>query len=236
MAANATANGRILFMTSGVHLLIMKDGSHFPTGYWSKQLRTTYRVFREADYLVDCATLGGQRAVPDQRSLQGEDLSTPDEMRQGLDHPLRLEDVDLAQYAAILVPGGHGVLQDLAANPTAGRMLTEMHEDGRPIGGVCHGPAAMLAAKRPDGSATFADFQMTGCTDQEEEQSGLAPNMRVLLQDSLEAMGARFVAGTPFEPHVENDRGVFTAQNGESSALIAQRMLDSLHSSATIFL
>lgn len=232
MRANGT-RGKVLFMTSAVHLLIMKDGSHFPTGYWSKELRTTYRVLRDAGYAVEFATPAGRRAVADQRSIQGEDLGKPDEMRQGLEDPLALDDVDPGGYAAFFIPGGHGPVQDLAPNPAAGRLLTGMHDLGRPIGAICHGPAALLAARRPDGSATFTGYRLTGYTDQEEEQSGLAPNMPSLVQDSLEAMGAGFVPGEPFEPHVENDRELHTAQNGQSSGLIGQSMVAALQARAS---
>lgn len=227
MPANAT-RGKVLFLTSAVHLLNMKDGSHFPTGYWSRELRTTYQAFRDAGYEVEAATPQGRQAVADQRSLQGEDLKKPDEMRQSLDRPLALDDVDLSQYVAIFIPGGHGPLQDLSANPEVGRLLSEMHELGRPIGAICHGPAAFLAARREDGTPTFTGYRMTGYTDQEEEQSGLAPNMHFLVQDSLEAIGAGFVTGEPFEPHVEADRELYTAQNGQSSALIGERMVAAL--------
>jgi len=228
-----TTRGKVLFMTSAVNLLIMKDGSHFPTGYWTKELRTTYRVFRDAGYEVDFATPRGRRAVADERSLQGEDLARPDEMQRRLERPLALEEVDPDEYAAVFIPGGHGPLQDLAPEPAAGRLLTRMHELGRPIGAICHGPAALLAAKRQDGSATFAGYRMTGYTDQEEDQSGVAANMCRLVQDSLESMGAGFVPGAPFEAHVETDRELHTGQNGQSSAQIGASMVAALGSPAS---
>lgn len=107
-----------------------------------------------------------------------------------------------------------------------------MLDFGRPIGAICHGPAALLAAKREDGSASFAGYRLTGFTDQEEEQTGLAANMSFLLQDELEAMGAHFVPGAPFEPHIENDRVLHTGQNTESSSLIAASMLAAIEAQA----
>lgn len=154
-------------------------------------------------------------------------------MRQGLDHPMVLENVDAGEYAAIFIPGGHGPLQDLVPNAAAGRLLTAMHDLGRPIGAICHGPVALLAAKQADGSATFAGYRLTGYTDLEEEQSGLAPNMHSLVQDSLESMGAGFVPGAPFEPHAEEDRELHTAQNGQSSALIGANMVAALDGHAS---
>jgi putative intracellular protease/amidase len=223
MAANA-ARGQVLCMVSGAHLLTMKDGSHFPTGYWARELRTPYRAFRDAGYAVEFATPAGHPPDADQRSLLGEHAERLAEI-EGLDRPFAFDEVDAARYAAVFVPGGHASLEDLAPNPAGGRLLTEMLDLDRPVGAICHGPAALLAAKREDGSATFAGYRMTGFTDQEEEQTGLASNMRYLLQDSLEAMGGHFVPGAPFEPHIENDRNLHTGQNAESAALFAAGML-----------
>src|SRR5690606_42095790 len=65
---------------------------------------------------------------------------------------LRLEEVDPADYDAVFYPGGHGPMEDLAADAASGVLLVRTLESGRPLGVVCHGPAALLAAVRPDGS------------------------------------------------------------------------------------
>lgn len=56
--------------------------------------------------------------------------------------------------------------------------------------------------------------------------------MSLLLQSSLEAMGAHFVPGAPFEPHIENDRMLHTGQNAESSSLLAASMLAAIEAQA----
>jgi putative intracellular protease/amidase len=216
-------------MVSASHLLTMKDGSHYATGFWSEELHKPYRAFRDAGFAVDFATPAGHVPIPDQRSLQGEHQRKLDQV-EGLDRPMALDDVDAASYVALYVPGGHAPLEDIASDQTAGRLLTEAIDLDRPVGALCHGPAALLTAKREDGSPTFAGYRVTGFTDQEEEQTGLASNMRYLVQDSLEAMGAYFVPGAAFEPHIENDRNLHTGQNSQSSALLAAGMLAAIES------
>lgn len=219
--------GKVLFILSGANLLTMKDGSYHPTGYWSEELLTPYRAFRDDGYRAEFATPVGHRPLPDERSLEGDAGQQLAEI-DGLDEPLALDDVEAGDYAAVFVPGGHAPLEDLATDEVAGRLLTGMLELGRPVGALCHGPAAMLAARREDGSPTFAGYRMTAFTDQEEQRGGLAGNLRFLLQDELEAMGANFVPGAPFEPHIENDRNLHTGQNPQSSTLIAAGMLAAL--------
>lgn len=227
MPPPTATRGKVLFILSGAHLLTMKDGSYYPTGYWSEELLTPYRAFREDGYRVEFATPVGHQPLPDERSLHGSEEHQLDEI-DGLEEPVALDDVEAAGYAAVFVPGGHAPLEDLATDAVAGRLLTDMLELGRPVGAVCHGSAAMLTARREDGSPTFAGYRMTGFTDEEEQRSGLAGNLRFLLQDELEAMGADFVAGAPFEAHVENDRNLHTGQNPQSSTLIAAGMLAAL--------
>jgi putative intracellular protease/amidase len=225
------ARGKVLFILSGAKLLTMKDGSYHSTGYWSQELLTPYRAFRDEGYGADFATPAGHRPVPDERSLEGGTEHALQEI-DGLEEPLALDDVEAGDYAAVFVPGGHAPLEDLATDAIAGQLLTTMLELGRPVGAVCHGPAAMLAARRENGTPTFAGYRMTAFTDEEERLGDLAGNMRFLLQDKLEELGVDFVEGPPFEPHIENDRNLHTGQNPQSSTLIAAGMLAALEATA----
>jgi hypothetical protein len=40
-----------------------------------------------------------------------------------LAYPIKLEDVDLAEYAAVFYPGGHGPMEDLATNKRSAQIL-----------------------------------------------------------------------------------------------------------------
>lgn len=170
MTAKAT-RGKVLCVVSGAHLLTMKDGSHYATGFWSEELHRPYRAFRDAGYAVDFATPVGRRPMPDQRSLRGDGARRLHEV-EGLDQPIPLDAVEPADYAAVFVPGGHAPLEDLPTDPSAGRVVGAMLDLERPVGALCHGPAALLGARREDGSAPFAGYRLTGFTDEEEEQMG----------------------------------------------------------------
>lgn len=65
-------------------------------------------------------------------------------------------------------------MEDLAVDPVSGRLLTDALDSGKPLGVVCHGPAALLAAERADGGWPFAGYRLTGFTNAEETQAGLA--------------------------------------------------------------
>ena len=62
----------------------------------------------------------------------------------------RSTDVDLDDYAAVFYPGGHGPMEDLAVDPTSGELLTAPWRPGKPLGVVCHAPAALLATEQAE--------------------------------------------------------------------------------------
>jgi putative intracellular protease/amidase len=50
-----------------------------------------------------------------------------------------------ANYAALLVPGGHAPMSDLAFNADLGAIIANFHAKQKPIGVICHGPVALMS-------------------------------------------------------------------------------------------
>jgi putative intracellular protease/amidase len=228
----------ILFVVTGAQYWTLADGSHHPTGYWAEELAAPYRVFTEAGHQVDIATPGGVVPVVDQASLAPDangGQQRADAIRAELDaieqlsSPLRLEDVELAPYAAVFYPGGHGPMEDLAVDQDSARLLTATLASGKPLGIVCHAPAALLATET-DGTSPFAGYRLTGFTNAEETQAGLADKAKWLLQDRLVALGAEFEEGAPWAENIVVDRNLYTGQNPSSSGPLATTMLGALPS------
>ncbi|MEU1422995.1 MULTISPECIES: type 1 glutamine amidotransferase domain-containing protein [unclassified Kitasatospora] len=228
---------KILFVLTGATYWTLADGTQHPTGFWADEAVAPYEAFRAAGHTVTVATPGGVIPTVDSGSLApefngGEEgaakvaaaLDTFVELR----HPVRLEDVDLADYDAVFYPGGHGPMEDLAVDPVSGRLLVAALASGKPLGVVCHGPAALLAAGLPDGSNAFAGYRLTGFTNAEETQAGLAGNAKWLLQDRLVAAGVDFQEGEPWAPKVVVDRNLVTGQNPASAAPLAVELLKKL--------
>ena len=229
----------ILFVVTGADHWTLKDGSKHPTGYWAEELVAPYRAFTAAGHTVVVATPGGVVPTVDQGSLAAEfngGQEQADAVRAelgripALREPLRLEDVDLADYAAVFYPGGHGPMEDLAVNAASGLLLNAALDSGKPLGVVCHAPAAMLAAHRADGTPTFAGYRLTGFSNTEETQAGFADRAVWLLQDRLVDLGADYQEGQPWAPHVVVDRNLYTGQNPASSAPLAAEMVEALKS------
>jgi aldehyde dehydrogenase (NAD+) len=226
---------KVLFVLSASDHWTLNDGTLHPTGYWAEEFAEPHRLFTEAGYELSIATPGGVAPTIDAVSLKpesvgGEDRAAEitayiDGVSSALDEPLSLDDVDVADYDVVIYPGGHGPMEDLAVDAVSGRLLTEVLDSGRILGVLCHSPAALLAAKRADGSWPFANYRMTGFTDAEETIGGLAPKAPWLLQSRLVELGADFVEGDPFAPHTEVDRNLYTGQNPASSAALAEAII-----------
>lgn len=228
---------KILFVVTGTDFWTLADGTKHPTGFWAEEAVAPYKAFKAAGYEVVVATPGGVVPTVDRGSLApefngGEEGAAEVAAALGsfaeLQHPIRVEDVDLDEYAAVFYPGGHGPMEDLAVNADSGRLLTLALESGKPLGVVCHAPAALLAATKADGGNAFAGYRLTGFTNTEETQAGFADKAKWLLQDRLVEAGADFQEGEPWAPYVVVDRNLVTGQNPASSAPLAAELLKKL--------
>lgn len=229
----------ILFVVTGADHWVLADGTKHPTGYWAEELLTPYRKFTQAGHQVVVATPGGVVPTVDQASLTADANGSQDNADaiaaglaaiEALKAPLALETVDLANYAAVFYPGGHGPMEDLSVDEDSARLLVETLRSGKPLGVVCHAPAALLATEDAAGSSPFAGYRLTGFTNAEETQAGLADKAKWLLQDRLVALGADFEEGEPWAPHVVVDRNLSTGQNPSSSGPLADQILKTLSS------
>ncbi|OEJ37659.1 thiamine biosynthesis protein ThiJ [Streptomyces agglomeratus] len=227
----------ILFVVTGADHWTLADGTRHPTGFWAEEVVAPYEVFTGAGHEVVVATPGGVVPTVDKASLAPEVTGGPegaDRIVQALasftrlQQPLRLEDVDLADYDAVFYPGGHGPMEDLAVDAVSGRLLADALGSGKPLGVVCHAPAALLAAEDADGGSPFAGYRLTGFTNAEEAQAGLADRAKWLLQDRLTELGADFSEGEPWAPYTVVDRNLYTGQNPASSGPLAEKMLAAL--------
>lgn len=120
---------KILFVVTGTDFWTLADGTKHPTGFWAEEAVAPYKAFKAAGYEVVVATPGGVVPTVDRGSLApefngGEEGAAEVAAALGafaeLQHPIRVEDVDLDEYAAVFYPGGHGPMEDLAVNADSG--------------------------------------------------------------------------------------------------------------------
>jgi putative intracellular protease/amidase len=228
---------KILFVITGADHWTLADGTKHPTGFWAEEAVAPYEAFKAAGHEITVATPGGVVPTVDKGSLAAEVNGGQENADRiagviakatEIQNPIRLEDVHLDDYAAVFYPGGHGPMEDLAVNTDSGELLTSALESGKPLGVVCHAPAALLAAVKADGTNSFAGYRIAAFTNAEETQAGFADKAKWLLQDRLTEAGVQVQVGEPWVPNVVVDRNLVTGQNPASSAPLAVELLKKL--------
>jgi putative intracellular protease/amidase len=228
---------KILIVLSAADTWTRADGSKYESGVWAEEFVVMDEKFIAEGCTVDIATPGGVAPTIDQHSMNPDVVgqanvdhfrSYLDAMAERLANPLVLADVDGRHYDAIVIPGGHGPVEDLYKDPDMGRILLEADRAGILIAPVCHGQAALLAARGSDGSWPFAGRAMTSFSDEEEVELGTADNAPWLLAETLRKSGARYEKGPNWGAYVVRDGNLLTGQNPASSAPLAEAVLAAL--------
>lgn len=224
----------ILIVLSAAEHWTRADGSKYESGVWAEEFVVMDEKFIADGCRVDIATPGGVAPKIDPHSMNpdvvGQDnvdhfKSYLDAIFNRLAKPLVLADIDGRNYDAIVIPGGHGPVEDLYKDKDMGRILNEANRAGILIAPVCHGQAALLATREDDGKWPFAGRKMTSFSDEEEVELGTADNAPWLLADTLRKAGARYEKGPNWGAYVVRDGNLLTGQNPASSAPLAEAVL-----------
>lgn len=228
----------ILMVVSAADSLTMRDGTEHPTGYWAEELVVSHKTLLEAGHTVSIATPGGVKPTVDQVSLSGAAAGGQERADSFRDYiasldaelssPLVLADVDLADFDGIVIPGGHGPMQDLFKDKDLGKLLVAATKDGKIVAPFCHGPAALLSAVDDDGAFAFAGRRLTVFSNDEELGGGTGPNTPWFVQDELAAKGAVIENSTPWSSNVVRDGNLITGQNPQSSEDVAKEVIKAL--------
>jgi putative intracellular protease/amidase len=198
------------------------------TGLWLEEFAIPYELFKQKGYTVTVASPQGGRAPIDPRSLPTDnEVAKFEEAQRILENTLPVNTVDVTDYDAIFLPGGHGTMFDLPV-PQIGQLIGQFADSGKVVAAVCHGPAGLVAATRADGQPVVKGHRLTGFTNDEERAAELDKDMPFLLESKLRELGATFVASPMWSDHVEIDGFLVTGQNPQSSAGTARAVIQLL--------
>jgi putative intracellular protease/amidase len=236
-SSRASANGKVLIVLSAADMWTRADGSKYESGVWAEEFTVMDEKFVNAGFQVDIATPGGVAPTMDPRSLDPGLVGQENvnhfrtylrSIATRVSRPLVLANMNTREYRAILIPGGHGPVEDLYKDADMGRILLEADRASTIIAPVCHGQAALLAAKDENGKWPFAGRRMTSFSDEEEREFGTADNAPWLLADTLRKRGARYEKGPNWGAYVVTDGNLMTGQNPASTAPLADAVIKAL--------
>ena len=134
----------------------------------------------------------------------------------------KLSEVRATDYDAVFYPGGHGPVLDLATDPVNAQLASDFFRAGKVTAAVCHGPIVLANAHGADGAPLLRGREVTGFTNAEEREIGLAEALPFLLEDRLRAVGAKWnEADKAWGEKVVVDGQIITGQNPASAKGVA---------------
>jgi putative intracellular protease/amidase len=203
------------------------------TGFWLEEFAAPYYVFMDAGSEVTLASpKGGQPPLDpasdtaDAQTEATKRFKNDKAAQTALAHTAVLSTVSADGFDAIFYPGGHGPLWDLAEDAASIKLIETFAASDRPIGAVCHAPAALKHPKDADGKSLVLGKTVTGFTNSEEEGAGLTKVVPFLVEDMLKTSGGKYEKGADWAPFVVIDGKLVTGQNPASSEEAARKLLD----------
>lgn len=205
------------------------------TGVFASEMTAPYYTFLDAGLIVDVASIRGGAIPIEPASLKWPIRSHFD--RRFLADPVfrskvksapAIAAVNGADYDIVFLAGGWGAAYDFEQSPALGAMLLAADRSGAVIGGVCHGPLGLLAAREGQGAPLVLGRRLTAVTDKQVKELGITHTPRHPERD-LRAAGARFESSSGFRDifasHVVADGRLVTGQNQNDGAETADRMI-----------
>jgi len=227
-------------------LVVVTNHADYPsredkTGLWLTELTHFWDVLQAAGVAMDIASPAGGNSPLDERSLGW--LYLDDAARAHLRDPAfmarlqqtrRAADLDPTHYAAIYFTGGHGTMWDFRDAPELKRLTEAIHRQGGIVSAVCHGNAALVQLQGPDGKPLIAGRRVTGFSNIEERLAGVRDQVPFLLQDALQAAGAKYEQSwILFTSYAVTDGRLLTGQNPQSGKAVGQQVLKLLRAQAS---
>lgn len=242
-AQQSKATKKVLIVLSAADTWTRANGAKYPTGYWTEEFVDVHKEFIEAGYTVDIATPRAEKPTADPLSLEVKTVGAEKatflkkylaSLSKTLSNPLSLGKINMKDYDAVIIPGGHGPVEDLYKDKDMGKVLFAAEKSKKIIGAVCHGQAAFLSAVDNKGNWLFKGRNMTSFSDAEEIEFGTADNAPWLLANTLRKYGANYTCGKNWGEYISVDGNLVTGQNPASSIPMAKAIIDILKKSPSL--
>jgi putative intracellular protease/amidase len=203
-----------------------------PTGFWLEEFVAPYYLLKDAGAALTLASPQGGQPPLDPKSVLPENQTEftrrfhQDPGAQAeLANTKKLAEMSADDFDAVFYPGGHGPMWDLTDNAISIGLLEAFVKAGKPVGAVCHAPAALVNVRGQDGEYLVKGRRVTGFSDAEEDAVGLTEVVPFPLEDRLKERGGIYSQAANWSPHVQVDGKLVTGQNPASSGPAAAELL-----------
>ena len=205
------------------------------TGFWVEEFAGPYYTLKDKGVDITLATPKGGKAPIDPTSDKEENATEStkrfdkdEEAKERINNTKKLSGVDPSNFDAVFYPGGHGPLWDLANDATSIKLIETFNKQEKPIGFVCHAPAALKKVKGTDGESIVKGKKVTGFTNSEEKAVELTDVVPFLVEDMLKENGGIYSKKEDWAEYALQDGRLITGQNPASSKKVAEMLYDSV--------
>jgi putative intracellular protease/amidase len=211
-------------------------------GWYCEELCHPLHKVMEAgmDYVI-CSIKGGPASNVDPASVT-DDGFAQDPLKKEIydkikDNELKdcpaLGSLKGADFDAILLVGGFGVMFDYYPNADIDRVGREVYENGGVVAAVCHGPIGLCAINLSDGTPLVKDKAVAGFTDEEEGMLKLNDAYPTYptgtsVQTCLTALGGKHESVPAWGEKAIVDNRVVSGQNPASANKVGELIVEAL--------
>ncbi|WP_445407136.1 glyoxalase III HchA [Acinetobacter seifertii] len=223
-----TGNKKVLMIATDERYIQMQNGKFFSTGNHPVEMLLPMFHLDNAGFEIDVATLSGNPAKLEMWAMPKQEqvvLDTFQKYADKLKNPLKLADIlenavgKNSPYAAVFIPGGHGVLAKIPHSLDVKKVLKWAVEQDKFIITLCHGPASLLAAavdEQPE-NYIFKDYQICVFPDSLDKGAnidiGYMPGaLPWLVGENLEKLGVK-ILNTVITGQCHRDRKLLTGDS-----------------------
>ena len=183
----------------------MKNGKLFSTGNHPIEALVPMLHLKSAGFEFEIATPSGQPVIFEMWAFPKKDEAVNaiyNELKKSFEQPKSLKDfinnsLDADQYAAVFVPGGHGVMLGIPEDENVGKVLRWAHNNDLFTITLCHGPGALMSTALNDKPFIYAGYKMAVFPDYVDKMTpsfGYLPgHMPSTLCDKLEEHGVTII-------------------------------------------
>ncbi len=222
------SNNRILMICTEERNMTMANGKKFSTGNHPVEMGLPMLHLMNAGFEIDIVTPTGAPVAIEEWAMPADDADIKRLYRdyaEAFANPGSLAEFvankmeNAGSYAAVYIPGGHGAMLGLPDNADVGKVLHWAHEQEMFTLALCHGPAALLAAKTDEGFL-YDGYKMTVFPDAVDKQTptiGYLPGpMPWWVCEKLTALGAQ-ITNTKADASCLVDRRLVTGASPKAA-------------------
>lgn len=183
----------------------MQNGKLFSTGNHPIEALVPMLHLKSAGFEFEIATPSGQPVIFEMWAFPKKDEAVNsifNELKKSFEQPKSLKDfvnnsLNSDQYAAVFIPGGHGVMLGIPEDENVGEVLRWAHNTDLFTITLCHGPGALMSTALNGKPFIYDGYKMAVFPDSVDKMTpsfGYLPgHMPSTLCDKLEDKGVTII-------------------------------------------